>query len=970
MKTIIIFNLLLAFSFYSTIGQNRSDAPPSTVGCEIDLINVETFLQANIHGSFGEQKSIESNYPLRVGYSHKVGIDTKSMGTIVNWDNGEKSWIIRIAAEDAPSVALVFEKVRIPADGRLYVYAEAEPASFYLINHNSINDGYASTPPLASSVVIVEYVESVLNRQQGFRGSFSISSIYSIYKGIDDMFDSKALGDSEVCQVNINCSPEGDAWQNQKRGVAKILYSEGGYLYACSGTLINNTSQDGKPYFLTAYHCGGNLSDTDRSTWQFFFNYERSGCENSTSPPTNLITGASLRSSGLLAGGSDFQLVELSQKPTAAWRPFYNGWDRAETVTDGGVSIHHPSGDVKKISTYTGSLSSATPNIDGSVMATNSTWRVTWTQTANGHGVTEGGSSGSPIFNSAGLVVGTLSGGSSSCSSPTSPDYYGKLNYHWSSNGTTNIKKLQPWLDPSNSNVSTLSGYDPSGDLYANFKADITVAQTNEEITFTDLSTGADITSWSWTFGEGATPATITGKGPHMVTYTTGGLKTVSLTINGTSTTTKKDYIRIQDIPSNTVLFEGFEGNTFPPTDWLNIDKDGDNLKWFSYIAEGAAHTGDKCAGSASWDDNKALRPDNWLITPPIEITHDNFILDYYVGAQDPDWVAEKYGIFISNKTANPSDFVEVFSEVLQGASWVNRQVDLSNFLGDIIYIAFRHYDCTDMFYIKIDDVLIAGGGEEPSHQARIHTFGFEEEGVFSISIDALTDNAAEIRVQVKDFVDITSLTPEFTISAGATIGYTPETAMDFTEPVAFTVTSESGQTVNVYTVVVTYAPKYPVTFNVFDSSQNPIEQASIIVVGYEEPIITDNEGKANAQLHIGDYTFGVTAEDFNNYSGSFSNTDQGITVNVNMIRTSSEINQLDKPKTHPNPFSTTITIRNAEKFNFVKVINILGEVKYSTRNYGDSEVIIPARDLKPGIYFVVLESQDLGRVVIKSVKH
>lgn len=962
--------MLLVCCFINANGQNHGDAPPSVYNEGFDVNNVQTFLQGNIYGRFSEQKSPSGEYPLRVGYSYKVSLDSKSMGTFINWKNGEKSWIIRIAVEDAPSVALVFENVSIPADGRLYVYAEAEPASFYVINHNSINKGYASTPPLHSNVVIIEYVESVLNRQQGFRGSFSISNIYSIYKGIDGILGSKALGDSDPCQVNINCSPEGDAWQNHKRGVAKILFSEGGGVYACSGTLINNTNQDGKAYFLTAYHCGGNLTDTDRSTWQFFFNYERSGCDNSTSPPTNLITGASLRSSGLLAGGSDFQLVELSQKPSAAWRPFYNGWDRAETVTDGGVSIHHPSGDAKKISTFTGSLSSATPNIDGSVMATNSTWRVTWTQTANGHGVTEGGSSGSPIFNSAGLIVGTLSGGSSSCSSPTYPDYYGKFNYHWSSNGTTNIKKLQPWLDPTGSNTSTLPGFDPSGDLYANFKADITVAQTNEEITFTDLSTGANITSWSWAFGEGATPSTITGKGPHKVTYSTGGLKTVSLTINGTSTTTKKDYIRIQDIPSNTVLFEGFEGSTFPPAGWLNIDKDGDNKKWFSYIAEGAARTGVKCAGSASWDDNKALRPDNWLVTPPIEITHDNFILDYYVGAQDPEWVAEKYGIFISNKTANPSDFVEVFSEVLQGVNWVNRQVDLSNFLGDIIYIAFRHYDCTDMFYIKIDDVLIAGGGEEPSHQARIHTFDIKEEGVFSISIDAIADNAAEIRVQVKDFVDITSLTPVFTISKGATISYTPETAMDFTEPIAFTVTSESGQTVNTYTVAVTYAPKYPVTFNVFDSSQNPIDQASILVGGYENPLVTDNEGKAITELHAGEYVFGITAEDFNNYSGSFSNTEQGVTVNVNMFRTSSEVSQLDKPKLHPNPFNTTITIRNAEKFNFVKVINILGEVKYSLRNYGDSEVIIPARDLKPGIYFVVLESQELGRVVIKTVKH
>jgi len=125
------------------------------------------------------------------------------------------------------------------------------------------------------------------------------------------------------------------------------------------------------------------------------------------------------------------------------------------------VSIHHPSGDAKKISTYTVTLTSSTPNIGGSVMATNSAWRVIWSQTLNGHGVTEGGSSGSPIFSSQGLVVGTLSGGSSSCSNTSLPDFYGKFDYHWTSNGATNQTRLQPWLDPSNTGITSLQGYSP-----------------------------------------------------------------------------------------------------------------------------------------------------------------------------------------------------------------------------------------------------------------------------------------------------------------------------------------------------------------------------------------------------------------------------------------------------------------------------------------------------------------------------
>ena len=94
-------------------------------------------------------------------------------------------------------------------------------------------------------------------------------------------------------------------------------------------------------------------------------------------------------------------------------------------------------------------------------MAPNSCWRVFWASTDNGHGVTEGGSSGSPIFNQDGHIVGTLSGGSSYCDYPNYPDYYGKLSYHWLSNGAADNRRLKPWLDPTESGVTTLEGYDP-----------------------------------------------------------------------------------------------------------------------------------------------------------------------------------------------------------------------------------------------------------------------------------------------------------------------------------------------------------------------------------------------------------------------------------------------------------------------------------------------------------------------------
>ena len=98
-------------------------------------------------------------------------------------------------------------------------------------------------------------------------------------------------------------------------------------------------------------HCGAVADAADHNVWQFYFNYERPGCPNTGTPPTNMITGCVLRAEGDINGGTDMQLVELNSTPPLSWNVYYNGWDRSGSTTTGGVSIHHPAGDAKKIST-------------------------------------------------------------------------------------------------------------------------------------------------------------------------------------------------------------------------------------------------------------------------------------------------------------------------------------------------------------------------------------------------------------------------------------------------------------------------------------------------------------------------------------------------------------------------------------------------------------------------------------------
>lgn len=132
-----------------------------------------------------------------------------------------------------------------------------------------------------------------------------------------------------------------------------------------------------------------------------------------------------------------------------SYNVFLAGWDISKKAPANVTGIHHPSGDVKKISIYTGQTNPA------SWMESPKQFHLEvprWTR-----GVTEPGSSGSPLFNSDGLIVGHLHGGQSSCDFPTGYDIYGALAYDWAS-GPAKTKRLREWLNPQNRAVSALRG--------------------------------------------------------------------------------------------------------------------------------------------------------------------------------------------------------------------------------------------------------------------------------------------------------------------------------------------------------------------------------------------------------------------------------------------------------------------------------------------------------------------------------
>ncbi len=374
-----------------------------------------------------------------------------------NWTllpTGDRIWRVKITSAHALGLIPLFDRLYLPPGALLHVYMPEHEEILGAFTHSN-------TPELRSFCTglihgescIIEYFEPALQRNKGI---ISINEVGHAYRWVTPLKNTAGPSGAGACEVNVACS-EAVNWQDQKRAVARILVIGSGGQGYCTGALVNNTRQDCTPYFLSAQHCSEGTSTAQFNQWVFYFNYEASACNGTTGPQNKIVNGCTKIADSNDNGGdsgSDFLLLQLNSAPSANYNVYYAGWSNTGTASGSGVSIHHPDGDIKKISTYTQTITNT--SWGGSVQNTH--WNVKWAQTANGHGVTEQGSSGAPLFDSQGFITGTLTGGGSFCNSPNSPDQFGKFAYGWLSNGTANNRRLKPWLDPDNTGAVSLGG--------------------------------------------------------------------------------------------------------------------------------------------------------------------------------------------------------------------------------------------------------------------------------------------------------------------------------------------------------------------------------------------------------------------------------------------------------------------------------------------------------------------------------
>jgi hypothetical protein len=168
---------------------------------------------------------------------------------------------------------------------------------------------------------------------------------------------------------------------------------------------------------------------------------------------------------------------------------------------------------------------------------------------------------------------------------------------------------------------------------------------------------------------------------------------------------TIEEEIIITDMSWN----EQFENDVFPPTGWMLIDNDGDTYNWFLFEETNGGYNSDKCAASASYlNEIGALTPDNWLITPAIVIPtnpYGSLHFAFEVAPQDSSWISEHFSVLISTTDREISSFETIYTDTINSSDWIPVIIDIYDYAEETIYIAIRHFDVTDMFYIKIDNV-------------------------------------------------------------------------------------------------------------------------------------------------------------------------------------------------------------------------------------------------------------------------
>jgi hypothetical protein len=353
-----------------------------------------------------EFNNLKGRYQIGLGrtFDQPVVLNAASSNEWTTGVDGARVWSLQVTAEGALGARLHIENLSLPGGATLRVYDPAKPsaASHVITSAEVPADRELWTETVFSQDVVLEC--SVPSGVDSSLVSFKVTALSHIFQ-MPLLQPNLKEG---TCHNDVTCFPD---YATEASGVARITFVDSGNTFLCSGCLLSSSTNPDADFFLTAHHCI--TGQTLASTMELFWFYQTSTC-NGTPPTLDSVPHTSGGGSLLAtAVGSDFSFLRLNQAAPAGAAHLI--WSTAAPATgEALVGIHHPSGSYKRISFGTYYDSDA------------DFWAVQWHS-----GVTEPGSSGSPLFNSNNQVIGQLNGGfagpGSSCQNPSAADQYGRF---------------------------------------------------------------------------------------------------------------------------------------------------------------------------------------------------------------------------------------------------------------------------------------------------------------------------------------------------------------------------------------------------------------------------------------------------------------------------------------------------------------------------------------------------------------